>query len=79
MLKIIIVTLFYIYLVYFLSQNDLGDKREQLVFILNGEKKNFLIEKKIKPPSDAATWFLASDKQAQMHHVQQYIVILFLY
>ena len=42
MLKIIIVTLFYIYLVYFLSQNDLGDKREQLVFILNGEKKKFL-------------------------------------
>lgn len=41
MLKIIIVTLFYIYLVYFLSQHDLGDKREQLVFILNGEKKNF--------------------------------------
>lgn len=43
------------------------------------KKKNFLIEKKIKPPSDAATWFLASDKQAQMHHVQQYIVIVFLY
>lgn len=41
MLKIIIVTLFYIYLVYFLSQHDLGDKREQLVFILNGEKKKF--------------------------------------
>lgn len=42
MLKIIIVTLFYIYLVYFLSQHDLGDKREQLVFILNGEKKKIL-------------------------------------
>lgn len=48
MLKIIIVTLFYIYLVYFLSQHDLGDKREQLVFILNGEKKNFKVGESIR-------------------------------